>query len=387
RRGVTPSHDQGTNAAHRGDEDDGYRNTTWHANSGYRGTNWSLRGVARSMSADVEYDPTPYPAFVPEDGNVEGEVDNDIARLDLRLWNDSGWQHRITADYFDSTNVALEDGRRTSSTDADRVSLGYQSAWAFESRVLSHTLTAAIEYERSRYRQRGIPSPFGDPNQNEHIDSVSAIADWTGTVRGEVALSVSVRHDDNSAFADANSVRAALRAPLWQDSTLYASYGTGSKNPTFTDRFGYTPDTFIGNPDLEVERSAGYSIAVAQRFSGGHVEAAYFNERLEDEINGFVFDVERAAFTAANESGASRRRGIELSAAYRSVSLPSPPATLISTPTNLIRAAPRRRYAAPDTAADCCSTSTRYSDCLCNSARPTSATGKISTSARSQRDV
>ena len=64
----------GTNIAEHGGEDDGYRNTTVHLNTGYTGERGSVAVVARQVTAQSEYDPTPFPDFVPVDGNLELNV-------------------------------------------------------------------------------------------------------------------------------------------------------------------------------------------------------------------------------------------------------------------------------------------------------------------------
>ena len=49
---------------------------------------------------------------------------------------------------------------------------------------------------------------------------------------------------------------------------------------------------------------------------GGSLVAnlTYFSDRVEDEINGFVFDAGSGSFTAQNASGNSRRQGVEIDA-------------------------------------------------------------------------
>ena len=43
-----------------------------------------------------------------------------------------------------------------------------------------------------------------------------------------------------------------------------------------------------------------------------NLAATYFNEKLEDEINGFVFDPDSGLATAANQDGTSERKGVEV---------------------------------------------------------------------------
>jgi vitamin B12 transporter len=95
---------------------------------------------------------------------------------------------------------------------------------------------------------------------------------------------------------------------------LRGSVGTGSKSPTFTERFGYYPDYFAGNPDLKPEQSQGWEVGLNTDFNQDDINLslAYFKQTLEDEIDGFVFDLDTFLFTAANRDEKSHRRGVEL---------------------------------------------------------------------------
>ena len=97
------------------------------------------------------------------------------------------------------------------------------------------------------------------------------------------------------------------------DYRLRGSVGTGSKAPTFTERYGYFEDFFIGNPDLKPESSRGWEIGLDTRWSNDRYqfEVAYFDQDLQDEIDGFVFDPDTFLFTAQNKDSDSTRKGIE----------------------------------------------------------------------------
>ncbi len=310
--GVSRFDTDGTNLARQGNEDDGYRNTTLSFDGGFQSDNYSIRAVARRIDADVDYDPTPFPEFLPVDGDLEQHIAYSTARLELQLATASAWQHRLSIDYFGSENEAFDEDALTNEADASKYRYGYQGDIAFSTFGLEQTLSLAIEHERERFRQRADASPFGDPNQNQHLDNTAAIGEWSASFANGVALSTSARFDDNSEFEDASSFRFAIRAPINERTITFASYGIGRKNPTFTERYGFTPDTFVGNPDLEPERSTGYSLAIEHRF-GEHAGArfTYFRDRLQDEIDGFVFDADAGAFTAVNDAATSRRHGIE----------------------------------------------------------------------------
>jgi vitamin B12 transporter len=110
------------------------------------------------------------------------------------------------------------------------------------------------------------------------------------------------------------SWQLAASQHLVQGLKIRGSAGTGSKAPTFTERFGYYPDYFIGNAGLMPETSRGWELGLETDFNGDTLRlgAAWFDQTLEDEIDGFVFDPDTFLFTAANRAEQSRRQGIEV---------------------------------------------------------------------------
>jgi vitamin B12 transporter len=304
----------GTNIAMHGGENDGYRNTTVHLNTGYAGEHESVTLVAREVQAQSEYDPTPFPDFVPVDGNLELNVRQRLFGLTASIDTAPGLNNLVSIKHYDSRNDNLTDAIRDSSSDGDKNQATYQGDFAFNLGPTSDLLTWAYEYVREGFNQRGNPSAFGDPNQDQHMDCQSLIGeyvvDWAWA-----SASLSARHDANSDFDDSNNYRGAVRIPIakW-GTTLFLNAGTGTKNPTFVDRFGFTPDTFIGNPNLRPERSRSVSVTVEQLLADVvRLRVTGFHDRLEDEINGFTFDAAAGGFTAVNTNGESRRDGVELS--------------------------------------------------------------------------
>ncbi len=303
----------GTNIAEQGGEDDGYRNTTVHLNTGYTGEHEIVTLVARQVNAQSEYDPTPFPDYVPVDGNLELNVRQRLLGITASIGSPAGFTNRVSVKHYESRNDNLTNGVRDASSDGDKNQYGYQGDYSFNAGPTSNLLTWAYEYASEGFNQRGTPSAFGNPNQDQHMDTKSLIGEYVLDWR-RATLSLSARHDDNSDFDDSNTYRAALRIPIAAGTSLFLNTGTGTKNPTFVERFGFTPDTFIGNPNLRPEHSRSASITVEQLIGDDvRLRATGFHDRLEDEINGFVFDASAGGFTALNTNGKSHRDGIELS--------------------------------------------------------------------------
>ena len=90
---------------------------------------------------------------------------------------------------------------------------------------------------------------------------------------------------------------------------LFANVGTGTKNPTFTERFGYSPDTFVGNPDLKPE--------TVHRVRGGYATGALFLHVLRQPADGRKstgsFSTRRVEVSPRiTVKDKSRRRGVEI---------------------------------------------------------------------------
>lgn len=312
----------GTNVAEQGDEDDGYRNATLNLKAGLNPLdNLELSLVARHTVAEKQFDPAPFPAFVPADGDRESDTAQTSGLAQAKLDLFSGvWQHIVSAAFTGTDNTNFADGIEDTSTQGKKLKFSYQSNVFFETPVLadaSHTLTFAFENENEDFKQRGQPGFFGDPNQDQEFTTNSFIGEYRLGLWERLFISVSVRHDANDLFDDATTYRGSLSYKLSQTGTiLRGAYGTAVKNPSFTDRFGFTPDTFFGNPNIKPEESRGWEIGLDQRLLGDRIliSLTLFRERLEDEINGFFFDPSLGVFggfTAVNINGNSEREGVE----------------------------------------------------------------------------
>lgn len=301
----------GTNIALTGSENDGYRNTTLHLNTGYRGERGSLRVVARTVDAMSQYDPTPYPDYVPQDGDLELDVHQRIGGIAGSYRLLPNWDQRIALTHYDAHNDNFENDLRTASTDGAKTRIGYQTDFHLD----AARLTLAYDYQREDFAQTAAVTDFGDPNQHQHYTSNGVVAEVAGSL-SRVTATLSTRYDDNSDFKNASSYRAALKVALSPDTNLYLTGGTGRKNPTFTERYGYTPDTFIGNASLRPEESKSASLTLTQQLGSAALRIALYHDELTDEIDGFVFDPDLGGFTARNINGTSHRDGVELALDY-----------------------------------------------------------------------
>ena len=292
----------GNNLAKIGDEKDGHRATTLHANLSRDLGSWTVGAVFRGVDAEAEYDPTPFPAYIPADGDNLTVSDRRYVKFEASHSGTAFWEPRLTVSGARSGDENIESTRRTV-TFGEKTAIAFSNNFAFSD---AHRLNATGELERQRFTQRAEATPFGDPNQEQDIRTTSIAAEYQYRT-GYALASLSARYDANDEFDNSTAYHAGLAWAVGPG-RLFANVGTGTKNPTFTERFGYSPDTFIGNPDLEPERSVEYEAGYAT----GRFSFTCFDNRLTDEINGFVFDPARGGFTADNREEKSRRRGVEI---------------------------------------------------------------------------
>ncbi len=313
---------RGTNTSLEGGEDDGYEHNSIHFSGRVHRESKGLSLVLRRVDALSEFDPTGFPTFLPVDGDNESSATFHAAKvaLDGAFFNER-WKQVLEFKHMDSRTLTDANGRRISRFEGSRNTLTSISHLALSA---DHRVTGLVEYEEEGFRQAAEAGFSGDPNYASNVRTKSAALEHLGSW-GHLTSSLSARYDTHSAFENIMSYRAALRLPIRSNLSIFASLGTGTKNPGFIERFGYTPDSFIGNPNLRPEYSRHASLGInwcvavsmgvpsssdrcAEDSMG--VLFALFQDTLKDEINGFAWN--GLGFTAVNLDNESERRGMEL---------------------------------------------------------------------------
>ena len=325
----------GQNISRAGNENDGYRNNTGHIIVELDPSErLKLRLIARRSGSESQYDATSFLTGVPADSDSSTRRTHTVAGLQaVTSGLDGRWKHKAGVSHTGSENRNFASDSEIGETSGDKTRISYQTTLllprlAWDRRNQSRTasaeggrilpsITLGLEHEREDYLQRAEASPFGDPNRDLGTRSTEALAEFRLDAQGDWSASAAFRRDRNRDFDNAFSWRASALKHLGAGVALHAAYGVGVKNPTFIERFGYFSN-FIGNPDLVPESSRGWEFGGTfrsrrQAFMGS---IAWFNERLLDEINGFVFDPSLGGFTAGNRPGVSHRRGLELQAQW-----------------------------------------------------------------------
>ena len=307
----------GTNISRTGNEKDGAENTTGNIALEFdAGDSFSLRFSGLMTDASSEYDDIDY--FVtglPVDADRITESRQTFLTGELRYDPQlSPWSGSFSVNRMDSDNDNFSDGLWTSSTAAETLEFRLRGGVTFgKGETGNHRISFALEREDVDFSQRGQASPWGDPNQDQSYDVNGYALEYVGKPVTGFTWTMSARLDDYSDFEDATTWQLAASYQLSPALRLRGSVGTGSKAPTFTERYGFFEDLFIGNPDLKPESSQGWEIGIDTNWVDDQYQfqLAYFDQDLQDEIDGFVFDPETFLFTAKNKESDSDRKGIE----------------------------------------------------------------------------
>ena len=222
----------------------------------------------------------------------------------------------IESTYLDTNDLNRDTGIFQNATAATRLRFVGQASLNLKAGALTHRLTGAAEYEEQRFVATG--PDFGIPtDQRVRRNQTSGIGEYRVQYSDRAAASVSVRHDVNSGFANATTVRAAASARLPAGFDLHGSYGEGVSDPTFTQQFGFFPGLFVGNPLLRPERSKGFDAGAGWRVARGGFDVTYFKTDLTNPfVDTFVSLDSGNTFLESfvNGTGRSHRQGVEVAA-------------------------------------------------------------------------
>lgn len=233
----------------------------------------------------------------------ETEVKTETARVDARFAL-AGFDNKLTA-HMVQTETDTVGGFASNPIGSRHV-----GNWAAKRDFNAlHSLTLLGEAEHEQYEIRPNFTEAGAEPDN-----------WTYGLAGDyrytgdtLTLTASARHDINDLFDDATTWRVGAGYGFAWDGRLRGSIGTGVKNPTLIELFGFFPASrFTGNPNLQPETSLGVSIGYEQNLGDFQFGLDWFRSELKDEITTLF----NSDFTTSviNLISDSKRSGIELTA-------------------------------------------------------------------------
>ena len=212
--------------------------------------------------------------------------------------------HDVSIQFADLERNTFNPAGRTSDTASDRFKASYVSSYNFN--ASDHTLTFAADYEVEGFNNIAT---FDERREVENAGLVGEYR-YDGNIFN---VSAAIRQDFNDRFQDTTTFRVGAGVDVTDTTRLRASIGTGVKNPTFFELFGFFDGVFVGNADLEPEESTSWEVGVDQRLFNDQatVSVTYFNAELEGEIF-TTFLPPTFVATPGNRDTKSEQQGVEL---------------------------------------------------------------------------
>jgi vitamin B12 transporter len=245
---------------------------------------------------------------------------------------DGRWTHSVSVQGVDATRDDEASFVRTGGDKGTRLKASYATTFRIDAGDLTHKFTAAYDYERETYQNTNPPGAFAADTTKRAVKNDGFVGQYDLTM-GEVAgVGAAVRYDENDVFQNATTYRVQGFWKVGEGVRLRAAAGSGIKNPSQTELFGFnaTAFPFVGNPNLKPERSEGWEagadfVAIEGRVRLG---ATYFDSVLHDEIFSVFgapialctrpgFPVPTSCSTTGNEATDSTQKGVELFAQAR----------------------------------------------------------------------
>ncbi|MBP5856237.1 TonB-dependent receptor [Marivibrio halodurans] len=293
-------------AASRGNhEADGYKNDTASLKGSVRPIDEiEVEGMARYTRAFFETD-----GFTGGPGAFDQIADTTTRQKYGRIGVtvdpfDGTWTHRASLAYTGDRDESTTNGTTSSTAYGTKVKQDYETTVRFDTPDVGnaeHVLTFLAEREKERM-EASFLAQDEISTTNDGFAGEYNLGLWDA-----LYLSGSLRRDESDRFDGETTYRgtAAYVVDDW-GTRFHGSYGTGIKNPTLTELFGYT-NNFVGNPNLKPERARGWDIGVEQRFwdDRARIDVTYFRNRVEDLITG-------SGNTAINLNGTSPAEGVEI---------------------------------------------------------------------------
>lgn len=271
-------------------------------------TDWSLSLVGMARKTESDFD---------SDSDFDGLLNDTDNRTEADQWLVgaalAGTIGPIDNVLRASVNEMLRDNFSGGALSDDSKGKRTKLAWSPSYTADAHTITGLIDFEEETYDRSDV-SFGGATDVSESFESLGFASEYRYSA-GAFDIAASARHDDNKGrFDDATTWRVGAGYALEGiGGRVRASIGTGVKNPTLTELFGFFTGSFIGNPDLKPEESQSWEIGWEQALDDFNYSATYFDASLKNEIyTAFI----GFSSTALNRTGESERSGVELAARW-----------------------------------------------------------------------
>ena len=307
----------GYSASTLGNENDGFEDSSARGSLGYKWGDASLVKVTLSQTEiDAQGDEQDFNFPSTATQGLVIDADQNYASkqqfANLLLQTEYfGWQQQMNISESKNRSRFFDTGTLVSGLNGERSKVDLQTSKLVQVGDLTHSLLIGAQYEGREFEN--IYPSIGGANYKAKDRQQSLAGEYVlQTPNRSIALSV--RADDNQRFDNATTSRVTLSQNLPQNLRLHSSWGQGIVNPTFFELFGFTPNSFTGNPNLQPEESTSWDFGLSGSLLSERVgfDITYFSADLTNEIE-TVFDMTSFTSSPVNQTGNSQRHGWEMS--------------------------------------------------------------------------
>lgn len=294
-------------------EKDPFSTGTFLAKGGYRPVeNLELSAVGRYTRSDFSGDGY-WGGIGAVDDNSSTLTNQGYARAQAKLdLLENTWQHILGLSITSNDQEYRYGGVKDSTFNGGTGKVDYRTNYFLDTSAgvaASHIFTFGADYQHN-----AVTTESAWSSVNESYDEESLTGQYQVTLFESLALTGAVRQDFNQKFDDATTFRLTGAYTFAQTGTkVRGSYGTGVKNPSLFELYGYT-GTYRGNPDLKPEEARGWDVGIDQPLWGNRIEAnvTWFDQRITDLITG-------SGESSINLPGTSTINGLELGLTVRPI--------------------------------------------------------------------
>jgi outer membrane receptor for ferrienterochelin and colicins len=194
--------------------------------------------------------------------------------------------------YEDDFDAESSASRRYGNINYDQIEVQYTT-----SLTANQLVTAGAEFQRQTIDYLIDNSGSNRTTVVEDVDTISMYLQDEATLFEDLVVVPGIRYDNHSTFGDSFNPKLSLMYRMLDATTLRASVGKAFKSPTIRQLyydvpFYHSPFYIQSNPDLEPEKSIGYSLGIEQWLSGGNIvlTAGYFRNDVTDMVVSEVSD-------------------------------------------------------------------------------------------------
>ena len=297
---------QGYDISGLGGEKDGSKGSNINLglnNVNFAGISLSAKFGFSDITTDIDED-TDFNGRL-DNTNGETNVKSDTARIDAKF-DLAGFSNAITS-HMVATDTNTQAGFSSLSKGAR-----HGINWVTKKVIGSNTISFLTEAEHESY---SILPNFTEADAEPEIWSYALAGDYVHS-SGPMTITASGRHDINDYFKNVTTWRVGAGYKLDEiNGRIRASIGSGVKNPSLIELFGFYPTSgFSGNEDLKPENSLGFNIGYEHKIANLQLSIDYFRSELKNEIS-TIFAPDFTS-TVINLGSKSIRQGVEFDAQW-----------------------------------------------------------------------